>query len=160
MNILNLIKDYFITVFHKINLKNWFYLFLGFIAPIKSLIFLCIFLILLDLFLGVKKALKRGERITSRGFYSTGKKIYIYNMIIISTFILDYFFLNEFIQIFFSKIEYLTTKLITAGAVFTEIKSIHENIEILYNINLFSRLKTLITKFFNVKKDFDKFSGN
>jgi 4-hydroxybenzoate polyprenyltransferase len=147
-----------ILFFKNIGLKEWFLMCLTFLSPIQPLIFLCFFLILLDLFFGIQKAIKRGEKITSKGLYETGKKIYIYNMIIISTFILDYYFLNEFIQIFFDKIKYLITKLIAAGALVTEVQSIRENIKILYDIDIFIRLKNIVFKFFTIKKDFDKFS--
>jgi hypothetical protein len=157
MNILNLIKDSFITVFHKINLKHWIYVFAGLLVPIKALLFLVGFVIFLDLFLGIKKSIKKGKRITSRGLAETVKKLFQYQMIIISIYFLDIYLLGEFINLFVG-IPLFITKLVAISLVSVELLSINENLEILYEINIFDRMTKAVIKFFTIKKKFDKYS--
>jgi hypothetical protein len=153
-------KTTIINYFQHISVKSWVILFISFLTPIHGVLLITFLLIFADFILGIKKSIHQGKKITSRGLFATGKKIYLYNMIIISSFVFDYYFFNEFVQIFFDKVPYLFTKLITLGSVSTELWSIHENIEILYKINIVDRVKKIVKSLFNIKKDFDKYQND
>lgn len=149
-------KENIINYFAKISIKEWIILLISFLAPIHSVIIGVFFLIILDLYLGIRKSIKQNKKITSRGLFATGKKIYTYNMIIISAFLIDHYLVGEFIKVFI-EIPYVFTKLIAIGSVWTELVSIHENVEILYGVNILDRVMKTVKGFFAIKKDFDKY---
>lgn len=131
-------------------------LFFAFVAPIKALLILCGFVIFVDLFLGIKKSIKQGKKITSKGLYETVRKMFIYQITIISFYFIDVNLLGEFIAVF-TDIPLFLTKLVTISLVSVELFSINENIEILWGINIPKRMIETANKFFSFKKNFDKY---
>lgn len=131
-------------------------LFFAFIAPIKALLILCGFVIFFDLFLGIKKSIKQGKKITSKGLYETVRKMFIYQVSIISFYFIDVNLLGEFIAVF-TDIPLFLTKLVTIALVSVEVFSIHENIKILWNLDIPERVIQVLSKFFSFKKNFDKY---
>jgi len=131
-------------------------IFFTFVAPIKALLLLCGLVIFMDLFLGIKKSIKQGKKITSKGLYETVRKMFIYQFTIISFYFIDVNLLGEFIAVF-TDIPLFLTKLVTISLVSVELLSINENIEILWGINIPERLTIALGKFFSFKKKFDKY---
>jgi hypothetical protein len=131
-------------------------LFFAFVAPIKALLFMCGMVIFVDLFLGVKKSIKQGKKITSKGLYETVRKMFIYQVTIISFYFIDVNLLGEFISIFIDMPLFLT-KLVTVALVSVEVFSINENIIILWGVDIPERVMNVLTKFFSFKKKFDKY---
>jgi hypothetical protein len=131
-------------------------LFFAFVAPIKALLFLCGMVIFVDLVLGVKKSMKQGKKITSKGLYETVRKMFIYQVTIISFYFIDINLLGEFISIFIDMPLFLT-KLVTVALVSVEVFSINENIIILWGVDIPERVMNVLTKFFSFKKKFDKY---
>jgi hypothetical protein len=131
-------------------------LFFAFVAPIKALLFLCGLVIFADLVLGVKKSIKQGKKITSKGLYETVRKMFIYQVTIISFYFIDVNLLGEFISIFIDMPLFLT-KLVTVALVSVEVFSINENIVILWGVDIPERVMNVLTKFFSFKKKFDKY---
>jgi hypothetical protein len=131
-------------------------LFFAFVAPIKALLFLCGLVIFADLVLGVMKSKKQGKKITSKGLYETVRKMFIYQLTIISFYFMDVNLLGEFISIFIDMPLFLT-KLVTVALVSVEVFSINENIIILWGVDIPERVINVLTKFFSFKKKFDKY---
>jgi hypothetical protein len=131
-------------------------LFFAFVAPIKALLFLCGLVIFADLVLGVMKSKKQGKKITSKGLYETVRKMFIYQVTIISFYFIDVNLLGEFISIFIDMPLFLT-KLVTVALVSVEVFSINENIIILWGVDIPERVMNVLTKFFSFKKKFDKY---
>ena len=131
-------------------------LFFAFVAPIKALLFLCGLVIFADLVLGIMKSKKQGKKITSKGLYETVRKMFIYQLTIISFYFIDVNLLGEFISIFIDMPLFLT-KLVTVALVSVEVFSINENIIILWGVDIPERIMNVLTKFFSFKKKFDKY---
>jgi hypothetical protein len=106
-----------------------------FLSPIKPLIFLVGFIVVLDTIFGILRSRKLKIKFTSRRFYAFFKKSLVYQLLIIATFILDKNLINEFMNMVMA-VDYLTTKIITAAICFNEIKSIDENIKIAFKIDI------------------------
>lgn len=140
----------------KIHSTELILLVLAFIAPIKMLLIICGFVIFIDLFLGVKKSIKQGKRITSKGLYETVRKMFVYQLTIVSFYFIDVSLLGEFVALF-TGITFFLTKIVTIGLVSVEVFSIHENIKILWGIDIPSRVMNVLAKFFSFKKQFDKY---
>jgi hypothetical protein len=118
-----------------------------FITPIKPLLVVVGLVIVLDTIFGIIRSRKVGIKFTSRRFFAFFKKNLIYQLAIISTFILDTHLFNEFTQLIIS-IDLLSTKIMAAAICFNEIKSIDENLKIAYGIGIFDYIK----KFFHFAK--------
>ena len=140
----------------KTYLTELIILLFAFVAPIKALLFLCGMVIFADLVLGVMKSRKQGKKITSKGLYETVRKMFIYQLTIISFYFMEINLLGEFISLFV-EIPLFLTKLVTVALVSVEVFSIHENIYLLWNIDVPARVMNVLAKFFSFKKKFDKY---
>lgn len=128
-------------------LKNILLSLIIFIAPIKPLLIVVGLVIVLDTIFGIIRSRKIGIKFTSRRFFAFFKKNLIYQMAIISTYILDIYLLGEFTQLIIS-IDLLSTKIMAAAICYNEIVSIDENLKIAYGVGLFDYIK----KFFRFAK--------
>mgnify|MGYP001769808875 CR=1 FL=1 len=124
---------------------------LVFIAPIKPLLLIVGAVVILDTIFGIIKSHKLNIKFTSRRFFPFFKKNLIYQLAVITTFLLDTNLLNEFTTLFIS-IELLSTKIMASAICFNEIKSIDENVKIAYNVDLIKYVKSLF-KFSKIVKD-------
>lgn len=106
-----------------------------FLSPIKPLILAVGFIVIIDTIFGILRSRKLKIKFTSRRFYAFFKKSLVYQLLIITTFLIDKNLLNEFMSLIIS-IEYATTKVITAAICFNEIKSIDENVKIAFKIDI------------------------
>lgn len=103
-------------------------------SPIKGVLLVTGFLIIADLISGVFAAIKRGEKITSAGLRRTLTKIFVYNMAVISGFLVEQYMLSSIFPI---------SKLISGLISVIELKSILENLNVVNGSDIF---KTVLDK--------------
>ena len=136
-------------------LEKWLKYILGallvFISPIKPLLLVVGFMIVVDTIFGIIRSNKLGIKFTSTRFFSFFKKNFVYQLLVITTYILDHNLINEFVTSVIS-IELLTTKLMAAAICYNEFKSVDENVKIAYGIDITQYIKNLY-KFAKQTKD-------
>jgi len=127
-----------------------------FFAPIQGLLIAVAFGIMLDTFTGIFKSIKLNglQSIRSRTLSNVISKMLLYQVSIISLYIIDKFLLNELVNLHFST-QFLFTKLVAIILVFIELVSIKENIEEALNVDIWKLLKKVITRAKEVKTDID-----
>lgn len=103
-------------------------------APIKAILLVTGFLIISDLITGVLAAKKRGEAINSAGLRRTVTKILVYNLAVISGFLVETYMISDIFPI---------SKLIAGVISIVELKSILENLNTINGTNIF---KVIIEK--------------
>lgn len=131
-----------------------------FLLPIQPLIALLFFIIFVDTITGIIKAKKLKQQITSTKLSKVVGKLLLYNLSLITFFILDNFLFGEFIASFTS-IQFFLTKMVAMFFATIELVSINENINAACKINLFQKFKQYIFKLKEVKNDIDDIStGN
>lgn len=104
------------------------------LAPAKALLISVGFLILADLITGIWAALKRGERIKSAVMRRTISKMVIYQLAVISGFLVETYMLEELLPV---------SKIVASVIGLVELKSILENCNYILGYDLF---KTVIAK--------------
>lgn len=109
-------------------------LFLVLIAPIQAIMITVGVLIFTDLGTGVWAAIKRKEQVTSAAIRRTLSKMLIYQLAIISGFLIEHFILNGDIPV---------VKIVAGFIGLVEFKSILENSNTILGTNVF---KALISK--------------
>jgi hypothetical protein len=115
--------------------KIWFLAGLAVFLPIKELMLTIGFLVGADMVVGIWKALKLKQRIRSRRMSDTITKLLLYQIAIMSGFLIESFIIAELIPI---------TKLVATVIAVIEFKSIIESIESVTGKDLWSRIKTII----------------
>jgi hypothetical protein len=115
--------------------KVWLFASLAVFLPIKELMLTIGFLVSADLVVGLWKAIKTGQRIRSRRMSDTVTKLLLYQLAIMSGFLIETFIISELIPI---------TKLIATVVAIIEFKSIIESIESVTGKDLWSKIKTII----------------
>jgi len=115
--------------------KIWFLAGLAVFLPIKELMLTIGFLVGADMIVGIWKALKLKQRIRSRRMSDTITKLLLYQIAIMSGFLIESFIISELIPI---------TKLVATVIAVIEFKSIIESIESVTGKDLWSRIKTII----------------
>ena len=115
--------------------KVWLFASLAVFLPIKELMLTIGFLVSADLVVGIWKAIKTKQRIRSRRMSDTVTKLLLYQLAIMSGFLIETFIINELIPI---------TKLIATVVAIIEFKSIIESIESVTGKDLWSKIKTII----------------
>jgi hypothetical protein len=115
--------------------KVWLFASLAVFLPIKELMLTIGFLVSADLVVGIWKAIKIGQRIRSRRMSDTVTKLLLYQLAIMSGFLIETFIISELIPI---------TKLIATVVAIIEFKSIVESIEAVTGKDLWSKIKTII----------------
>ena len=127
-------------------LEKWLKYILGallvFIAPIKPLLLIVGLMIVVDTIFGIIRSKKLGIKFTSRRFFAFFKKNFVYQLLVITTYILDKNLINEFTTSVIS-IELLATKLMASAICYNEFKSVDENVKIAYGINITEYIKNL-----------------
>jgi len=141
----------------KIKISTWAVIGIitAFLAPIIPLILMVGFAIIADTIFGIYKAKKLNIQITSRKMSQLVSKMVLYQMSIISLFILEKYLLNEFTTIF-TDIHLILTKLGTITLLFIEIQSINEHIIKLYNVSMWGKFKELLSRTKQLKDELDQ----
>lgn len=97
-------------------------------APIKGALLVTGFLIFADLFTGIMAARKRGEKVSSAGLRRTVTKMVVYNVAIISGFLVQTYMINDFLPF---------TSLISGVISVVELKSILENLNTINGTDIY-----------------------
>ncbi len=126
----------------------------AFFLPITGILFLIGFAILVDTITGIWKAKKLKIKITSRGLSAIVSKLFLYEMAVILTYLIDYYILNDIILQFFS-VPLMLTKILSLVLVSIEAISISENYKAVKGIDIWSALKNLLQRSKEIKKDID-----
>jgi len=128
---------------------NFMFWILALIAPIKTVMLTIGFLIIADFITGAYAAFKNNIPIQSKRIGHTVSKFFIYNLVVLSAFLLEKYIVNE---IPFQKI-------ITGFIAIAEIKSILENFDKIYGVNPFKALINIMKKS-ELKDAIDALSDN
>jgi hypothetical protein len=126
----------------------------SFFLPISGILFLIGFAILVDTLTGIWKSKKLGIPITSRGLSAIVSKLFLYEVAVILTYLIDKFILNDIILQFFS-VPLMLTKVLSLVLVSIEAISISENYKAVKGIDIWSALKNLLQRSKEIKKDID-----
>lgn len=104
------------------------------LAPIHTIMVSAGLLIIIDVVTGIWAAYRRGERLRSSAFRRTVSKLTVYQLAIISGFLVQHFLLTDSLPI---------VNMVAGAIGLTELKSIFENVD---SINGGSLLKAIIGK--------------
>jgi hypothetical protein len=110
---------------------------IGIFSPIVPLMLTVGFLIAVDFVMALYKAHKKKEKITSRKMYNSVPKIFIYNLMIISVFLLEKYIIQSGIPI---------EKVAATAIGLTEIKSVMESFYSLTGIDLLDKFKDMFSR--------------
>jgi hypothetical protein len=136
---------------------------LTFFAPAAGIILVVLgfmFLDILTAYCRIKKQRKDGVNIkwTSRGFVrGFVPKLIGYTSLVLLFFMLDTFLLNEFTK-YILPIENISTKIISLGLVYAELKSIDENWRVMFGKGLMKYIMDMVNFGENVKKKLKEFN--
>jgi hypothetical protein len=103
------------------------------------------FLIALDFIVGIYRAFKLNEEITSRKMGNTISKMLLYNITILSLWVFEKYILQDAIPI---------TKIGAALISITELKSIDESVEKLTGVGIWKKLVRIVKRGDSETKDF------
>lgn len=117
--------------------------FFAFFTPVVPLLVAVGTAICLDTVTGVIKAYKRKEKITSRKFSQIAIKMLIYQLCVLTMFILDSMILGGLIESF-TEVELLITKVVSVVLILIELKSINENIAVITKVNILQFFRDLL----------------
>ena len=126
----------------------------AFFLPISGILFLIGFAILVDTITGIWKAKKLKIKITSRGLSAIVSKLFLYEMAVILTYLIDKFILNDILLQFFS-VPLMLTKILSLVLCSIEVISSNENIKAVKGIDLWASLKNLLQRSKEIKGDID-----
>ncbi|WP_234974616.1 phage holin family protein [Tenacibaculum agarivorans] len=107
------------------------------LSPLSGVLTTIMFLIVVDFITGTYAALKSGTMIRSEKIANTISKFFIYNLVIVSAYFIEKHIVNE--------VPFL--KIIAGFIAITEIKSILENYNSIYGVNIFKVLRGLLHQY-------------
>lgn len=122
---------------------------IAFFAPIYFMVFLVGLSTLIDTGFGVWKAKSLGEQVSSK-LCRKGliPKLKSYASIVLLLFVVDYYIVNEFTQLFID-IQFVSTKLVSLALIVIEVKSMDESFE---KVKGYSFIGKLYDNLRNIKK--------
>tara|TARA_R110002072_G_scaffold183418_1_gene339588 strand:+ start:231 stop:650 length:420 start_codon:yes stop_codon:yes gene_type:complete len=125
-----------------------------FFAPIKGIILMVALATILDTCFGVWKAKKLGEEITSKIFRNgLVPKLVSYVAAVMLIYASDVFIINALTMSVIS-VEFISTKLIALVLLSIEVKSMDESFVKVKGYSFIDKIKVIITKLKDVKKQF------
>jgi len=136
----------------SINIKWMVGIIIAFLAPIKALIIIVGVSIFLDTIMGIIRARKQGQRITSGKLSRLVSKMFLYQVVVVLFFSIEKYILADFI-LSFTTVELFLTKLVTFGLISIEIISINENYEIISGVNIFQKIKNNLKRGADLKNE-------
>lgn len=129
-------------------MKTWLlHLWIGivaFISPLVPLAVLVSTLIATDFIFGIYRAYKIGELINSRKMGHTISKMFLYNMAVLTVFMLEKIIVGTDMQF---------TKIAVGVIVMVEVKSIDESFKILYGFSIYESIIGKIKRGINENKN-------
>ncbi len=123
----------------------------AFFLPVAPLLIVCGLAIFADTVMGLIKAYKLKEKITSRKLSRLISKMLLYQLTIILFFFLEKILLHEFVE-FFSGIDLLLTKLVTTVLISVEILSFNESFTAVAGFSLWDKFVSLVKRGGEAKK--------
>jgi hypothetical protein len=117
------------------------------LAPVKPMVLMAIFTIILDMAFGIWRTVKKNgwASIRSRRLSNTISKSLLYTGAIVFIFMLEKFILADLLAYFIS-VDLLMTKAFTAFCVFTELKSINENYHSVTGVNVWEKFMQFVKR--------------
>jgi hypothetical protein len=117
------------------------------LAPVKPMVLMAIFTIILDMAFGIWRTVKKNgwASIRSRRLSNTISKSLLYSGAIVFIFVLEKFILADLLAYFIS-VDLLMTKAFTAFCVFTELKSINENYHSVTGVNVWEKFMQFVKR--------------
>lgn len=131
----NLFYPYTMNFAFLMKTKIWLLACLSILLPIRELMLTVGFLVATDLIVGIWKAMKTGQKIRSRRMSDTITKLLLYQVAIISGFLIEHYIITDMIPV---------SKLISTVIAIIEFKSIIESIEAVTGKSLWDKIKTIV----------------
>jgi len=145
----------YLTVALKSSATRVMMIIAAFLAPIQGIMITVGICILADTIMGVWKAKKLKEKITSRRLSSIISKMFLYQATVVLIFAVDKFILNDIIQQFFT-VPLMATKLVALTLISIELFSIDENFKAVKKKGFWDYFKELSARAKEVKNETDK----
>lgn len=125
-----------------------------FFTPIQGLLVAVAVAIFLDTFTGIFKSIKLEglKSIRSRKLSNIVSKMLLYQIALLSLFVMDKLLLNEFVNQHFT-IQFMFTKLVAILLIIIELVSIKENIEDALKLDIWKVIKNVFKRAKEVKTD-------
>ena len=114
-------------------------------TPVTPILLTIGVLIMIDFFVGIFRAFKMNEQITSRKMGNTISKMFLYQLTIISLFLFETYILLGILPV---------TKIGAALISVTELKSIDESVEKMTGVGIWKKLVKVIKRGESTTKDF------
>lgn len=131
-----------------------------FFIPIRELLIAVGMAIIIDTIFGIARTvkLKGWKSYTSRKLSRLASKMALYQFVLLSLYVIDVNVLNE-IGLHLFNINLVSTRAVALTLIYIELKSIKENFEDIFKINLWSELKNLLMRTKEVKRDVSEIIG-
>lgn len=129
---------------------------LAFLTPIHYTLLAVGMFIMLDTFIGIWKAKKCRTKVSSRKLSRVIRKMLVYQLTIITFYVLDYAIINELVIVSLN-VDFALTKLIGVVLISIELYSIDESFEQATGKGLYQRITDFVTKVKKIRKDVNNF---
>lgn len=127
----------------------------AFLAPITGIMITVAVCIAADTAMGIWKAKKLKQEVTSRKLSQIISKMFLYQMTVMLIFCVDTFILNDIIQQFFT-VPLLATKIVALTLISIELFSIDENFKAVKKKGFWDYFKELTARAKDIKDETDK----
>jgi len=127
----------------------------AFLAPITGIMITVAVCIAADTVMGIWKAKKLKQEVTSRKLSQIISKMFLYQMTVMLIFCVDTFILNDIIQQFFT-VPLLATKIVALTLISVELFSIDENFKAVKKKGFWDYFKELTARAKDIKDETDK----
>jgi len=127
----------------------------AFLLPIAPVLIAVGMFIIADTIIGIWKSKKLKRDITSRKLSRVIYKMFVYQIVTITFFCLDYAIIHDFTVLMFN-IDFALTKIVAIILISIEAYSIDESFKLATGKGLFERAKDLIVKYKDVKSDINE----
>lgn len=112
-------------------------------------------MIVLDTISGIWKSVKLNQKITSNKLSAVVSKMVLYQVALITCYILDIYIFGEFFSMFIT-IPHFMTKMIAMFFVTIEVISLNENVEAVYGVNFFNMFKKILKRTKEIKEEIEE----
>jgi len=106
------------------------------VAPVAPILWTMVFLIVVDFITGVVAAIRAKESVQSKKLFNTVSKFFIYNLVILSAHFIELHVIPDLPML----------KIVGGFIAITELKSIFENFNKIYGINIWDYVKEAISR--------------
>jgi hypothetical protein len=136
------------------NISIFLQIILAFLLPIKEMILIVGLMIIFDTITGLYKSRKLKIPITSNKLSALISKLFLYEMCLITSFIVDKYVVGEFISIF-STIPFFLTKIVCLFMVGVEVTSIAENYKAVSGVSVWDKFKQMTRRIKDAKQEIE-----